>query len=618
MHAQTLFKRFTITLLALLSLGVISLSAVIPAAAQDTAPRTAGPEGEVTATATVVAPTIVVTSTVVVTTTATMVPADSVNASTKLFLPLLLKQAIGSVSTASGWVQDAHDAQRTGYISEEPLEPWTLLWKWNGPDANGGTSKHFYDANREARTVMGGGKIYVPAGAQGLYALNVQTGAILWRVTATTFKATPAYDPATGFVYAGGTDGRLYKINASTGSVASTYNAGSPLNKPMLLVNSSAYVVTASGELHKVNTQSMARTWRYSAGSAATTPPSYSAKRAAVVFATADLYVHAVKDSDGTRKWRVKPTVHTQGDPYTYDGYWPVIAEQHGIVFVRLNLGMDGLWSGPGTGHMFPATNAQIRSYLVANPEWQNLFALSLDDGSTKFIPAVGFGGVELGIQESTGIVPVLEVGPVPVVRILPDGKEVVYTFWRAGQFAPEPTPSDGRWDSHIGEMVLDNQTVSGLVAGDLRFVQMANAYDEITDEQCPLSMAGATLFHAHWGASESVKIVDRSASRGLVHSSPILTTAHPTVIRRQQQCSDFDPSNNWTSCGLTLYQDGRYWNGPGWWTYWNVQDPNATINNGNRSGILPRYTYVSNGYIVVEGNGGELLVFRHSGQPEE
>src|SRR6185369_15370420 len=30
--------------------------------------------------------------------------------------------------------------------------------------------------------------------------------------------------------------------------------------------------------------------------------------------------------------------------------------------------------------------------------------------------------------------------------------------------------------------------------------------------------------------------------------------------------------------------------------------------------GFVPRYTYVSSGYMVVEGNGGDLTVFRHSG----
>src|SRR5574337_16847 len=144
----------------------------------------------------------------------------------------------------SEWTQEAHDAQRTGYTPIEPLEPWTLIWTWNGPDANGGAGNHLYTAPREARTVMGGKYVYVPAGANGLYALSKTDGQVGWHVTAAVFTATVAYDPASNYVFAGGLNGLLYKINADTGTVAQTYNANNALSRAVLLVGSSAYVVT--------------------------------------------------------------------------------------------------------------------------------------------------------------------------------------------------------------------------------------------------------------------------------------------------------------------------------------------------------------------------------------
>jgi hypothetical protein len=47
-------------------------------------------------------------------------------------------------------------------------------------------------------------------------------------------------------------------------------------------------------------------------------------------------------------------------------------------------------------------------------------------------------------------------------------GKEVVYTVVRAKHVY------DSRWDSHFGEMMLDDTTVPGLSGGDIRFI----AYD--------------------------------------------------------------------------------------------------------------------------------------------
>jgi outer membrane protein assembly factor BamB len=524
------------------------------------------------------------------------------------WLPLIYRSPVigPAVPAFSDWTQDAHNAQRTGFTFEEPTSNWTLLWTWNGPDANGGPGGHFYDAPREARTITGGRYVYVPAGSRGLYALDKRTGRQAWNINPTHFNSTPAYDPKTGFLYAGGNDGRLYKINSDNGHVSQTYNAGNPLNKSVLLTADHAYVTANNGQLHKVSTHNMSREWIYSANSEVSTPPAYSASRGLIIYATADLYIHAVRERDGAQHWRVKPTTNSPSIDHTFEGYWPVIAEQRGIVFVRLNLGMSGLWSGPVLpGNKYPSSNAETRDFLQKNPRWKNLFALSLDTGQESFIPAVGYGGVE-GLRNGK---PVLENGPVPVIKLLPNGKEVAYIPFRSGQ----GNPPDGRWDSHLGEMVLDSSTVPGLSAGDMRFVKFDNSQIKITDEQTPLTMAGDTIFNAHWGASESARITDRSDTRGHTFSNPINSKSNLVVIRRQVSCHHFNPTSHWTSCGLTLFDDGRYWNGPGWWVYWNVLDPPTPSRRAYSEGILSRYTYVSDGLVIVQGNGGELFVLGYN-----
>ena len=380
----------------------------------------------------------------------------------RVLLPLI---AAGLQS--NDWTQEAHDAQRTGYTPVEPAEPWTLMWSWNGADSNGGTGGHFYDAPREARTVTGGYNIYVPAGAQGLYALAKTSGAHAWHIPGVTFNATPAYNSATGYVFAGGADGILYKINATSGAIAGTFSAGSPLNRAVLLAGSYAYVVADNGQLHKVSIASMTKIWTYSALSNASTGLAYSASRDVIVFGTDDLYVHAVNNSNGTAKWHVKPSPNLAGFPNEYRYYWPVVTDQHGIVFLRMRLDHNaGLWGYPSTGGIWPNTNTEARTFLQNDPTKQNLFALNLDNGSEKFVPAVGYGGTEdlvIGM-------PYLATGPVPVVKSNPDGSEVAYVHFRNGQ----SDPPDGRSDSHMGEMVLDDTTVAGLSAGDLRFVKMS------------------------------------------------------------------------------------------------------------------------------------------------
>jgi outer membrane protein assembly factor BamB len=506
------------------------------------------------------------------------------------------------------WSQDAAGPQRTGYISEEPELPWEFIWSWNGPDDKGGAGNHFYNAPPEARSVTGGEYIYAPAGESGIFALSKFDGSLAWNFTAAAVNAAPAYDPTSGMLFAGGADGNLFQIDVQTGEVFREYRAGSAINKSILLAEGFVYALTETGDLHKVSTDDLSVSWVFQAGARASTPPAFSSSARVVVFATDDLILHAVESDSGAARWSVKPTPNPAQLPYTFEGYWPVISEIHGMVFFRLNLGMDGLWSGPGEGQKYPDTNSEIRVFLEGNPNLKNLFALDLETGEEKFIPAVGYGGVETLVGDDE---PELITGPMPVIKPLPDGGEVAYMFFRSGQSPHE----DGRWDSHIGEMVLDNATIPGSAAGDLRFVRFSNSYVHISDEQCPLTMAGDTIFHAHWGASESTRITDRSQDVGDSFENPIRSRSNPPVIRRMQACQDYNPDTHWTTCDLTLYDDGRFWNGPGWWVYWDTLDPPTPSRRAYSEGILPRYTYVSDGLVIVQGNGGELMVFRHSGR---
>lgn len=512
------------------------------------------------------------------------------------------------------WYQDAGNAQRTGFTTFDPgnSSNWQFVWSWNGPDSNGGTGGHFYDIGRsdtrsllwEGRTVVGNGNVYVPALSNGVYALSKTNGGQVWKFSDnTSFKSTPAYDPGTNAVYAGAENGKVYKINASNGSLMASYSAGSPIKKSVLVVGNAVYVVTDAGDLHKILLSNMSLVWKYQGGSKATTPPSYSANKDVLVFATYDLNVHAVQNSNGSQKWKTKPTTLNGSEVVSFEGYWPVVAEQHEIVFLRLNVGMSGLWSGPGEGNRWPNTMSEIRQYLTDNPQFQNLFALDLGTGSKKFIPAVGPGGVEGVVNNG----PQLWNGPVPVVKVTNDGKEVAYQHFRNGQ----GVTTDGRWDSHLGEMVLDNSTFSGMSAGDLRFVQTNGSMSFITDEQTPLSMANNMLFYAHWGASEGHTILDRSSTKGGSFSNPITTRKEYPIIRRIEPCGTKNASTHKTTCGMTLFDDGKYWGSPGWWTYWGVLDPPTPHRGAYSEGILPRYTYASDGIVVVEGNGGELMVFK-------
>jgi hypothetical protein len=503
------------------------------------------------------------------------------------------------ISQPGEWTQFGHDAQHTNYTSQVVATPWKYRWQWNGADATGKPQASHLAVPRLVQPITGGANVYMAA-TTGVYALSQATGAVAWSNTSLgTLSSTPVYD--NGFIYVASTNGSLYQLNASNGSVALTFAANGALNTAPLLVGTTIYVDSAGGSLYAVNKQSMTKTWEYPAGSPGVTPPAWSPSRNVVIVVSQDLYVHAVNAADGTRKWRVKQTsrnyecvvsgsdscsVASTTGAQAQNG-WPVIAEQHGIVFIRYRLDWNTLW----TFGNYPSTNAAIRTDLTNNPGQQPLFALSLDTGAQAFVPAVGNGG-----EGDGGYLP---MGPMPVVDVV-GGQEVAYIQWRNG--ASCSSSCDGRYDTTMGEMVLDSTTVSGYQPGDLRFVQTQSFP---TDETMQPTMSGNTYFINHWLVVASWAITNRATNLGNTFTNPIQASTAPYVIWREgpqafAPCT-FSATTRYCTPNLYSYADTREYP-PGFYEYFNSR------NDGNS---VP-YTIVSNGLVLVKAGDGGLIALQN------
>jgi outer membrane protein assembly factor BamB len=450
----------------------------------------------------------------------------------RAYLPLVM----GAYPSAE-WSQHAHDAQHTGYTAQIVPHPWRLRWIWNGVDASGGVSKVTSSGSlpRNVQPVTGGGRVYIAAGADGVFALSEATGQQLWQQGGIGFiRSTVAYDADTQAVFAVSASGTLYKLRAADGAIVAQFTTGESSDLPLPPALLQDRVLFSMGNsVYAVSKQTMQQIWTYNAGAIVAVPPAYSPSRDLAIVATEpDLYVHAIRNRDGARQWRVRPVHPSRSfdDPTEYRYGWPVIADGAGYVLVKVRLGWESIWRD------WPQTNAEMRQFLADNPGEQALFVLDLDDGNIPYIANVGHGG-----YGDSGYVP---MGPQPVVKRLPDGKEVIYIIIRA-KHAYDP-----RWDSHFGEMVLDDSTVSGLGGGDVRFIKFdwPPGHPDpflLTDEQPNVSMAADYLFGAHWEAGFALRILDRSDSRGSF-AAKITSERLSTVVTSQDNAGAcaFSPSH--------------------------------------------------------------------------
>jgi outer membrane protein assembly factor BamB len=433
----------------------------------------------------------------------------------------------GSSVPPAEWSQHAHNAQRTSYTSQVVPYPWRWRWAWNGPNATGGISKVTTDGSlpRNVQPVTGGGRVYIAAGVDGVFALSEATGQQLWQRSGIgDVRSTVGYDHSTQSVFAVSANGTLYKLRASDGAILGQFSTGQSSTLPLPPAILSDRVVFAMGNrVHALTKTTLQPIWTYTVASTLTvaTPPAYSASRDLVIVATEpDLFVHAIRNSDGSQRWHRRPVHNSRNfnDPTEFRYGWPVVADNAGYVLVKARLDWETIWRD------WPQTNAGMRQFLMNNPGHQALFVLDLDDGSVPYIANVGHGGYGDG-----GYVP---MGPQPVVKRLANGKDVVYIIIRA-KHAYDP-----RWDSHFGEMMLDSTTVSGLQGGDVRFIAFdwpPGSTDPflLTDEQPNVSMAGDYLFGAHWEAGFALRILDRSDARGSF-TNKITSQRLATVVTSQ------------------------------------------------------------------------------------
>ncbi len=469
-----------------------------------------------------------------------------------IYLPLILKS-----SGASEWTQHAHDAQHTGYTDQVVPTPWRWKWAWNGPDNSGQVKTGKFGLPRNSQPITGGGRVYIAAGSRGVYALNNGDGTVAWnRNPGGNINSSPAYDGQTGALFVLSSNGILYKLDGTTGNTLAQFPTGASSSLPLPpALHDDRVFISMGPRVYAINKNTMTQIWAYEAGSPVHTPAAYSPSRNRVIAVSQDLYVHAINNTNGSRAWRVKPTVLGPGEPGQSSDLaevkngWPVIAEVHGLVLVKLRLDWQTMWDQ----NPWPSTNTTMRANLTAQPSQQALMVLKLDDGSVPFIANVGHGGYGDG-----GYMP---MGPQPVVKRFADGQEVAYIVMRGSPC--KQNPCEGRWDSHLGELLLDNTTVSGYSAGYVRF--MENTFFP-TDEQAYVSMAGDYILAGHWEAGIAHSITDRSPSRGS-GTNPIVTADLPHIATSQDEdtCRTGFQASHY--CGSSL-RNTRLWPS-GFYIYW-------------------------------------------------
>jgi hypothetical protein len=554
--------------------------------------------------------------------------------------PTLVPTAVPATPTPTGptatpapvsgeWTQHAHDAQHTSYSPNQIPTTLSVAWPsnptWNGSDSSGGLAAGHIATPKMVQPITGGGRVYIPYGS-GVVALDELTGAQIWNKTpGGNLTTSAAYDYTTTAVYVTSSNGNVYKLNPATGATLGSVTTNGAITTSPLLAAGYLYVVSPD-RMYKINPATMAIVWTHQANSPLRQVPAYSASQDILIVGTANtttnkLQVLAVNNTTGQQAWRTNINDVLTYDPigiflnrgdeyaevYDWAAGWPVVVDNKNLVLMQLR----SSWYYEIDGGLRLATNSAYRTALDGpNRTHRKLYALFLDTGLEAFTTVVQNAGFN-NSQYSP-------MGPQPVIKTWTNGSNidtVAYTVtYNSTANGPCTNNTIRDCGAAFAELVLDNTTIPGYQAGDVRLIRSNEGTATIqTDEHGYMSMAGDMFFYSHWAFAAGHRITNRADSLGMPYSAAIQaginSIGDPNLVLLTENnasgtCS-FNASTHYCS-GLVGFENGaRSWNTGGFYVY---RTTNQVYNQFWTEGTG---VTVSNNRVYFKSNDGSILVLQ-------
>jgi outer membrane protein assembly factor BamB len=170
--------------------------------------------------------------------------------------------------------------------------------------------------------VVSGGAVYFGSGDGHVYALDLASGALRWKVdTGEVVHASPAV--ADGLVVVGNWASRLYALDARTGAERWRFQAGTDdlihnqvgFQSSPAVVGGVVYVGCRDSNLYAIDAATGRERWRFSTGASwVVSSPAVVGGR--VIFATSDSsLVHALDAASGQAIWQQQSTAYHFASP---------------------------------------------------------------------------------------------------------------------------------------------------------------------------------------------------------------------------------------------------------------------------------------------------------------
>lgn len=288
---------------------------------------------------------------------------------------------VGAVSpSAVGWAQPDYqgsgedwpmlmqDAAHSGYASST-LASNQLNLKWKV-----GLGERL---ETTMQPVVAGGRVFVGVMNGKFHAIDASTGQITW-----TYQAGGAISHTAAVVddtvYFGCEDGKIYALNAETGALRWTYTTAGPVLSSPVVAAGTVLIGSFDGYLYALNTNGSLK-WRYHTGGRVWTSPAADEAGNRVYFGSEDMRAYAVRLDNGQLVWSTLLQGISMRDTY------PVLSGNT-VIFSTVKPGVESY--APWEDWPFPDSRSPVavwNDFYHTYPERRPLYFLDTATGADRW-----------------------------------------------------------------------------------------------------------------------------------------------------------------------------------------------------------------------------------------
>jgi len=200
----------------------------------------------------------------------------------------------GESGSVDWWPMFHHDLNHTGYSTSKAPKTNQTLWTYT-------TGRKIWSSS----PAVADGKVYVGSDDGKVYCLNASTGTLIWsHGTEEAAHSSPAV--VDGRVYVGSNsasqpDGYVYCLNASTGEQIWRYRTSGFVESSPAVADGKVYVGTDYGKVYCLNASTGSLVWIYTTGNLVRSSPAVVDGR---VYVGSTGYFYCLNASTGSFIWR--------------------------------------------------------------------------------------------------------------------------------------------------------------------------------------------------------------------------------------------------------------------------------------------------------------------------